>query len=244
MNPSAVSIPLTPLGGFLPPWVLPVCHFGLPVRKLGVVTVFAPDPDPLVVRCQQGDKTAFSELFHRHRADVARIVQRMLGPVPEVEDVIQDIFIQVFRSLRDFEGKSKFSTWLHRVSVNIVLMHRRAQRSRPHLVEESERHVPTDHLGPDEDAMRRERIRAFYAVLERLPEKKRTVFILHEIEGLHPKEIAQIVEAPALTVRTRLFYARRDILQLLREEPSLAPLANIMLRPGSSDHASAPEEEP
>lgn len=244
MNPSAVSIPFPALGGFSPPWVLPVCHFGLPVRKLGNVTVFAPDPDPLVVRCQQGDKTAFSELFHRHRADVARIVQRMLGPVPEVEDVIQDIFIQVFRSLRDFEGKSKFSTWLHRVSVNIVLMHRRAQRSRPHLVEESARQVPIDNLEPDEDAMRHERIRAFYAVLERLPEKKRTVFILHEIEGLHPKEIAQIVDSPALTVRTRLFYARREILQLLREEPALAPLADIMLRPDTTATNTVAEEEP
>ena len=198
-------------------------------------------PDELVLRCQRGDKAAFTDLFHRHRSDVARLVYRMLGPVPEVEDVIQDVFVQVFRSLRDFRGNSKFSTWLHRVAVNVVLMHRRAQRSRPNLSGEIPADLTGEGMDPDEDAMRRERIRAFYDVLDRLPEKKRTVFVLHEIEGLTPLEIAKIVDAPRLTVRTRLFYARRDLIRLLREEPSLAGLADVMVRPGSADLATDAE---
>lgn len=212
--------------------------------NLADVTASTPGPDQLVARCQQGDKAAFRDLFLRHRSDVARIVTRMLGPVPEVEDVIQDVFVQVFRTLKDFQGKSKFSTWLHRVAVTIVLMHRRAQRSRPYLVAELQAEVRGEELGPDEDVIRRERIRAFYEVLERLPEKKRTVFILHEIEGLNPSEIAQVVDAPRLTVRTRLFYARRDIIRLMKEEPSLAALAHVMLRPGSSDLSDLDSEEP
>lgn len=227
-------------GGFLPPAVVLPCPRVRTETKLGTVSDTASGPDELVARCQQGDKTAFRDLFERHRADVARIVYRMLGPVPDVDDVIQDVFIQVFRSIQDFKGKSKFSTWLHRVSVNVVLMHRRAQRSRPNLSDEIPTELQGDDMGPDEDAIRRERIRAFYAVLDRLPEKKRTAFVLHEIEGLSPREIAKIVDAPPLTIRTRLFYARRDIIQLLREEPSLAPLADFMLRPGSADLA---EEE-
>jgi len=84
---------------------------------------------------------------------------------------------------------------------------------------------PDRGLMPDEDASRHQRLAAFRRVLERLPEKKRTVFVLHELEGLPPLEIASIVDAPVLTVRTRLFYARREICELMREEPTLASLA-------------------
>ncbi|PIE05876.1 MAG: RNA polymerase subunit sigma [Sorangium cellulosum] len=230
-------------GGFAPPAVVPPCPSSPSERKIRAVSERFTGPDELVTLCQQGDKAAFRDLFNRHRSDVARIVFRMLGPVAEVEDVIQDVFVQVFRCIGDFQGKSKFSTWLHRVSVNVVRMHRRAQRSRPNLSDEIPTDLKGEELGPDEDVMRRERIRAFYAVLERLPEKKRTVFILHEIEGLNPKEIAKIVDAPPLTIRTRLFYARRDLIRLLRAEPSLAALADVMLRPGSADLASDDSKE-
>ena len=84
---------------------------------------------------------------------------------------------------------------------------------------------PDRGLLPDEDAARYARIAAFRRLLDRLPEKKRTVFVLHEIEGLAPVEIAAIVDAPVLTVRTRLFYARRELAELMREEPTLAQLS-------------------
>ena len=238
----ALSLDCPGSGRSLPAPVVLHCPFDPPARKLHLVTASDSGPDELVLRCQRGDKAAFTDLFHRHRSDVARLVYRMLGPVPEVEDVIQDVFVQVFRSLRDFRGNSKFSTWLHRVAVNVVLMHRRAQRSPAQPIGEIPADLTGEAMDPDEDAMRRERIRAFYDVLDRLPEKKRTVFVLHEIEGLTPLEIAKIVDAPRLTVRTRLFYARRDLIRLLREEPSLAGLADVMVRPGSADLATDAEE--
>ena len=77
-------------------------------------------------------------------------------------------------------------------------------------------------VAPDEDVERRERVRAFARLLDRLAEKKRVVFILHELEGLPPEEIGKIVGAPVLTVRTRLFYARRELEAMLGDEPSLA----------------------
>jgi len=182
-----------------------------------------PEEDRLIARAADGDVTAFRQIYERHRHDVARLVYRMIGPRSDLEDVIQEIFVQVYKSLRDFRGQSKFSTWLHRVTVNVVLMHRRALRSRPILVEEhAEVALPSDELSPDEDVARRERMRAFARLLGRLAEKKRVVFVLHELEGLPPGEIAQIVGAPVLTVRTRLFYARREIETMLAEEPSLA----------------------
>src|SRR5215208_3024936 len=75
----------------------------------------------LIELCQRGDAAAFQELFRRHRTDVARLVHRMLGPSAELEDVLQEVFLQVHRSIRDFKGNSLFSTWLYRVTVNVVL---------------------------------------------------------------------------------------------------------------------------
>jgi RNA polymerase sigma-70 factor (ECF subfamily) len=194
------------------------------------------DEDALVRRAAAGDAEAFRLLFVRHRSDVARLVYRMLNAPADLEDVVQEVFVQVFRSLKDFRGQSKLSTWLHRVTVNVVLMHRRSARSRPVLTEE----VPNDLVAddgqtlPDEDAERRERVRAFQRLLGRLADKKRVVFVLHELEGLSPAEIADIVDAPVLTVRTRLFYARRELEALLADEPSLASLRASFSKKGGA----------
>ena len=201
----------------------------------------------MVARCQRGDEAAFRQLFHQHRADVTRLVHRMLGPSADLEDVVQEVFLQVHRSIGDFRGQAKLSTWLHRVTVNVVLMHRRAARSRPHLVRPEPDDVrPDGRIGPDEDVARRDRIRAFGRVLDRLSEKKRTVFVLHELEGMSPAEISAIVEAPVLTVRTRLFYARRELSRMLRDEPLLESFAEGFARRGSVqrlDLAHKPLEE-
>ena len=187
------------------------------------------DEQPLIARAAAGDTAAFRQLYERHRTDVARLVYRMLGPRNEVDDVIQEVFVQVHKSLKDFRGQSKFSTWLHRVTVNVVLMHRRAARSRPTFADEppAEPSLRSAELTPDEDAQRRERMRAFARLLDRLAEKKRLVFVLHELEGIAPSEIAKIVGAPVLTVRTRLFYARRELEAMFAEEPALASLAGL-----------------
>jgi RNA polymerase sigma-70 factor (ECF subfamily) len=194
------------------------------------------EDDPLVARAAAGDTAAFRKVYERHRADVARLAYRMLGPRADLEDVIQEVFVQVYKSLRDFRGQSRFSTWLHRVTVNVVLMHRRSARSRPVLTEEAPGDaMRSDDAAPDEDAERRERVRAFGRLLQRLPEKKRIVFVLHELEGLPPHEIARIVGAPVLTVRTRLFYARRDLEAMLADEPALASLRLTFAKVSSAE---------
>lgn len=182
-------------------------------------------PDELVRRAQRGDAAAFAELFRRHRDAVVRIAFRMLGPDADLEDVVQEVFLQVFRSLPDFRGQAKFSTWLHRVTVNVVLMIRRRARSRPVLTpDETGKHEPSETRLPDQELLREQRLAAFRRLLDRLSDKKRTVFVLHELEGMAPAQIAEIVDCPVLTVRTRLFYARRELAQLMRSEPCLAQL--------------------
>src|SRR3954447_14459744 len=87
--------------------------------------------DPLVRLAQRGDEHARNELFKRHRQEVARIVVRAMGPDADVEDVVQDAFIQIFRSIDGFRGDSKFSTWLYRLVTNVTRMHLRKRRVRP-----------------------------------------------------------------------------------------------------------------
>jgi RNA polymerase sigma-70 factor (ECF subfamily) len=203
------------------------------------VSLYAvPDTDDIVARSRQGDVAAFRHLFLQHRAEVSRLVFRMMGPRADLEDVVQEVFLQVHRSLKDFRGQSKFTTWLHRVTVNVVLMHRRAARSRPQMVAPLVEDIEVDpRLPPDEDLVRLERMRAFRRVIEKLAEKKRTVFVLHEVEGLSPAEISTIVGAPVLTVRTRLFYARKELASMLRDEPLLAAFAEGFLRSGVQERA-------
>ena len=147
-----------------------------------------PDEERLIARAAAGETAAFRQLYERHRADVARLVYRMLGNRSDFEDVIQEVFVQVYRSLKDFRGQAKFSTWLHRVTVNVVLMHRRSARSRPVFADEppGDGLLRSDDVRPDDDAERRERVRAFGRLLARLADKKRIVFVLHELEGIAP----------------------------------------------------------
>jgi RNA polymerase sigma-70 factor (ECF subfamily) len=180
--------------------------------------------ETLVDRCRAGDTAAFRALFAKHKSEVSRLVYRMTGPSAELEDLVQEVFLQVFRSLKDFMGGARFSTWLYRVTVNVVLMHRRASRARPRYTALPGGDFTDGRVGPDEEVEGQRRLRALYRLLDRLSEKKRTVFILHELEGLSPKEIANLVQAPVLTVRTRLFYARRELASMLPSEPCLADL--------------------
>jgi len=194
------------------------------------------DPDEMLARCQCGDAAAFRQLFNRYRNEVGRLVFRMVGPRADLEDIIHEVFLQVHRSLKDFRGQSKFTTWLHRVAVNVVLMQRRAARSRPQLVHPQLEDTQADsRLEPDEDVARLERMRAFRRLIDRLAEKKRTVFVLHELEGMSPADISKIVGAPVLTVRTRLFYARRELAEMLKDEPTLASFANAFARNGAEE---------
>ena len=187
--------------------------------------------DPLVRRAQEGDAGAFRELFALHKDRVASIVFRFLGQSSDVDDVVQEVFLHVHRSLPRFRGDSRFTTWLYRLTANVTKMHLRRRASRPRVVDVEVPDLPR-HAEPPDDALARQlRVRALYRLLERLSEKKRMVLVLHDLEGLPAAEIAEVVEAPIMTVRTRLFYARRDLYAMFEEEPTLASLVHELSAP-------------
>jgi RNA polymerase sigma-70 factor, ECF subfamily len=188
--------------------------------KLQAVDVPAPQPD-LIARCQRGDKEALGELYRLYRAEVARNLHRMLGPGRgDLEDVLQEVFIEVFRSIARFRGDAKVSTWLYRVCVNVALQRLRKRKRRAEVSTDAVAERITDET-PERDLDTRRRLDAVYRLLDELSPKKRVVFILHEIEGREPKEIAGIVGAPVLTVRTRLHYARKEFYALAARDARL-----------------------
>ncbi|HEY3498792.1 MAG TPA: RNA polymerase sigma factor [Polyangiaceae bacterium] len=206
---------------------------------------FVGDSDELVARCKAGDRTAFAQLFREQRASVTQLVQRMTGGSPDLEDLVQEVFVQVHKSLGSFRSQARLSTWIYRIAVNVVLMHRRARKSRPLVLAPPSEPAGADTgPAPDEQLARRRRIDAFYRVLDRVGDKKRTVYVLHDLQGLSPAEISTIVSAPVLTVRTRLFYARREVLAQLTTEPALAGLMEGIPISDPAPAAPEPHKEP
>ena len=180
--------------------------------------------EQLVQRARAGDRRAFQALFMAHRGRVGRLLLRLI-PASEVEDVTQEVFLHVHRSLASFRGDARFSTWLYRLTLNVARMHVRRAKSRPKLaltgLVAPPSLEPASQDDPREAAERTERVNALTRILQGLSEKKREALVLHDFEGLSAEEISHIVAAPIMTVRTRVFYARREVYAALRDEPSL-----------------------
>ncbi len=176
----------------------------------------------LVARVQGGDAAAFGQLYREHRDVVARLVFRVLGPTSELEDVVQEVFLQVHRSIGRFRGQSQFSTWLHRVTVNVALQQIRRRKSQPiaYVTDPVDLPEETNDETPLDRTLTRERLAAVYRALDTLAPKKRAVLVLHDLESVPAAEIARIVDSNVLTVRTRLFYARREFNLALEKEPA------------------------
>ena len=165
--------------------------------------------DELVLRCQRGERDAQTEFFRRYRDDVARTLYRVLGPGNELEDALQDVFIEVFRSISNFRGQAKVTTWIYRLCVNVALQRIRKNNRRPETMASLREDLP--HFETPQRALERKATaRAVYAVLDTIAPKKRVAFILSEIVGLSAKEISDAMSTNALTVRTRLHYARKE----------------------------------
>jgi RNA polymerase sigma-70 factor (ECF subfamily) len=153
---------------------------------------------------------------------VAANLYRVLGDRAELDDLVQEVFVIAFRGMARFRGESKLSTWLYRICVNVALGRLRAKTRRPPPIltaepVRAEDEKPTDDGSPEKALERREDIARVYRALEQLSPKKRVVLVLHEIQGLDIREIAEIVSAPLITVRTRLHYARKEFYRLIGE---------------------------
>lgn len=183
----------------------------------------------LIARAQRGDEEAFAALFEAHKRRVYSLCLRMTGNTAEAEDLAQEAFLQLFRKISTFRGESAFSTWLHRLAVNVVLMHLRKKGLQQVSLDETDTSqdepVKRDY-GSDDRRLTGsvDRIGLQNAIAE-LPPGYRTVFVLHDVEGYEHNEIAEMMGCSIGNSKSQLHKARmklRDLLKASRAERAAA----------------------
>lgn len=181
----------------------------------------------LVVRAQAGDKRAFELLVIKYQRKVERLLSRLIRDQAEIEDVTQEAFIKAYRALANFRGDSAFYTWLYRIAVNtaknyLMSQGRRAPTSTGYDAEEAESFEDAtglrDIATPEAQLMSKQIAQIVNQTIDKLPEELKTAIMLREIDGLSYEEIAQIMECPIGTVRSRIFRAREAVAEQLRPQ--------------------------
>jgi RNA polymerase sigma-70 factor (ECF subfamily) len=169
-------------------------------------------------RMVRADLPPFEELFKLHHGKVYAVCLRMTGNSAEAEDLSQEVFVQVFRKLGTFRGESAFTTWLHRLTVNHVLMYfRKCRRRREHLTEDGE--LPEFAVNGRNEQMNLpilDRLALDEAIVKLAP-GYRAVFVLHDVEGLQHFEIANLLGCSIGTSKSQLHKARMKMRRLLRQ---------------------------
>ena len=178
-----------------------------------------PSDFELAKKAADGDGKAFEELYRRHYRRVYALTLRMMSNPTEAEDMTQEVFLQLFNKIGMFRGESAFTTWLHRMTVNQVLMHFRKKSTRSELLTD-EGETPVQIVKGTENpgaAPVIDRI-GLENALKQLPNGYRTVFVLHDVEGYEHYEIAEMLGIAEGTSKSQLHKARLKLRQLIRQQ--------------------------
>ena len=197
-----------------------------PKGSIGVPSVAAADERQLIRRAQKGDKVAFEVLVQRHQHRVFAVARGILKRQEDVEDIAQQVFVKAYFSLKRFDQRAAFSTWLYKITVNECWDLLRKRKARPLIYEadfseeQSRQFSATEqraNSGPDtsERMAMRQRLDNMLAQLD---ERDRAMLVLKEVEGFSVEEIAETLGLNANTVKVRLFRARRRIVEYARRE--------------------------
>ncbi|MDR0728495.1 MAG: sigma-70 family RNA polymerase sigma factor [Puniceicoccales bacterium] len=199
---------------------------GIPQEGLGEREALRDEEWALVVRVREGDRCAFDFLVRRYRERLYGLVYHMISNAADAADLTQDIFIQAFRCIGSFRGKSSFFSWLYRIGVNRTLEHIRRHKRRQFF---SVQAIDEQGLGEslwcdvsateaaDKSAYLGELQEKLNEALQCLSHKHRMVVVLHEIENLSHAEIAAVLKCSEGTVRSRLHYAKEQLKEFLKE---------------------------
>ena len=182
-----------------------------------------PDEE-IVARVVRGDRALFELIMRRHNERIYRTVRSILRNEAEVEDAMQQAYVDAYEHLGDFAGRARFSTWLTRIAVHEALARKR--RHAPETVTEGEAmaNLPGNDRNPEQRTQDGETQRLLAAAIDELPEHFRTVFVLRAVQGLSVEETAEALEIEEATVKTRLHRARALLQRaiLARTEPAVA----------------------
>ena len=186
----------------------------------------ARDDQDLVRRAQAGDREATGDLFVLHSHAVRRLLASVIGPGADLDDLTQEVFLRAHRSLHGFRGESRFSTWLHRLTVNTAVSHLRKMKNKHVFMDPVVLEVVAgdDSASVHDCAMGREMIRRLYRILDTVSHKRRAAFTLFEIEGRSLASLAEILGISRASAKSRVWFARREITRKAGDDPYLGPL--------------------
>ncbi|MEO8010613.1 MAG: RNA polymerase sigma factor RpoE [Dokdonella sp.] len=173
----------------------------------------------LVERVQGGDKRAFDLLVRKYQHKIISVVTRYVSDWSEAQDVAQEAFIRAYRAIGAFRGESAFYTWIYKIAINTAKNHLVSKGRRPPIgdiaiedaVQLEGASQLRDRATPERELLRQEIERTVFSTVEELPEELRTAITLREVDGLSYEEIAEAMECPIGTVRSRIFRAREAI---------------------------------
>ncbi len=179
----------------------------------------------IIRRVLDGDSNAFEKLLLDNQTNVYNLSLKMLGNPEDAMDASQEAFLRAFRSLDSFQGDSRFSVWLYRLTSNVCIDILRKKRRRTEVSltvvndedEESELEIPDERFSPDAVLDKAERVRAVREGLQKLPEEYRRILTLREISGMSYEELADTLELELGTVKSKLFRARKKLCSILME---------------------------
>jgi RNA polymerase sigma factor (sigma-70 family) len=163
--------------------------------------------EQLVARIRQGEEEAYRVLVERHKNYIYTLIYRMAPHRETAEDLTQDVFIKLFRSLEHFRGDSKFTTWLYRLTTNLVTDHLRAQKRRPYeaVLEKVKSWFGDRKEEPEAKALLKEEQQTMQQLLSELPDKYRLIMYLYHYKQLSYQEISEMTDLPIKTIETRLY---------------------------------------
>lgn len=179
------------------------------------------DSEQLVAGCRAGDKHCQRLLFKKYRENVFLVIAHTLGPHFDRDDIFQQVFIKIFKSLDSFKGLSSLDTWIYRITTKVCIDQlRKKYRKRqlqiiqnPEILENRQDTTKND---PYEERERKELTKQIYIGLERLSIEKRLVLTMFEMEGFSLQDISKILKKPIGTIKSRLFHGRKELASYLR----------------------------
>jgi RNA polymerase sigma-70 factor (ECF subfamily) len=178
------------------------------------------DEAELISRCQQGDQDALKGIFDQYHRKVYRVAYGVVRQREEALDIVQEVFIKLFRSIKNFKGKSHFYTYLYRMTMNTAIDHTRKMKRQPPLnrEENAEMQLSDDpERRPDRIFAHKELEERVRSAMETLPSDQKAALVFREVEGLSYKEMAEAMGCSIGTVMSRLHYGRKKLQELLKD---------------------------
>jgi len=184
------------------------------------------DDPALVAGCKAGDQAARDRFFRDHVRYVERVIGRLTGPTPDLEDLVQNTFIQAFQGFARYRSEASLKTWLTRIAIHVALHQLRDGVRRPAPLElvpdGAEPHDPR--TPPDRAAEERQLARRLHTLLDRVAPKKRVAFLLYTLEDYSVEEVAALTGASKSATKSRIWFARCELLAMVKDRADLGAL--------------------